>query len=390
MTRGAQVPAIEWHEARRRAGAVASGAMIEEVALVDAMGLVLARDVVARQPIPHFVSSAMDGWAVVGEGPWSVGEGEVLAAGSAWAVVTGQRLPADVRGVLRSEHAVMIEGLLQTNHLAAPGEPASGKHMRAVGTEASQGEIVIKAGCVINPAHIALAAACGLDEVAVHPRPTASILLTGDEVTVTGVPQPGEVRDSFGPQLPTVMRMLGATVVSTVRVPDELDATVRAITTSAAHARIVITTGGTGRSDSDHLRAALELLDATMIIGAIALRPGAPTMLAQLPGGQFVVCLPGNPLAAIMGLLTVGAPLVAALGGRDVTPTYLVDLAGDVPGALSATQLLPYTTGSGRASPTAWRGSAMMRGLAAADGVLVIPPGGATTASAVEALPLPW
>jgi molybdopterin molybdotransferase len=122
MTRGAQVQAIEWHEARRRAGAVASGAMIEEVPLVDAMGLVLARDVVARQPIPHFVSSAMDGWAVVGEGPWSVGEGEVLAAGSAWAVVTGQRLPADVRGVPRgTRRARQRQAHAGRRHRGEPG-----------------------------------------------------------------------------------------------------------------------------------------------------------------------------------------------------------------------------------------------------------------------------
>lgn len=384
------VAPVAWDEARRRAGAVASGTGIIEVSLADAIGLVLAQDMVARQAIPHFASSAMDGWAVVGGEPWTLGVEDMLRPGSAWPVVTGQNIPPGVHGVLRSENGEVLDGLLVVNDRATAGDLAVGRHVRPVGSEAAEGDVVVTAGCVITPAHVALAAGCALDRLSVYRRPRVSILLTGDEVVCAGVPAAGQVRDSFGPQLPAVLRMLGAAVESTGRVSDNLDATVSSLATAATHAQIVVTTGGTGYSPVDHVRSALEALGATMLIGSIALRPGGPTMLARLPDGQFVVCLPGNPLAAVMGLLTVGAPLIDAVGGRPRARRHQVELAADVAGVPSATQLIPYSLTGGRATTTAWRGSAMMRGLASADGVLVVPSGGAAAGSQVESLPLPW
>ena len=384
------VTRVAWDEARRRAGAVASRTGIIEVSLADAIGLVLAQDMVAQQAIPHFASSAMDGWAVVGGEPWTLGVEDMLRPGSAWPVVTGQNIPEGVQAVLRSENGEILDGLLVLNDRATAGDLVVGRHVRPVGTEATAGDVVVTAGCIITPAHVALAAGCALDRLSVFRRPRVSILLTGDEIVSAGVPAAGQVRDSFGPQLPTVLSMLGATVESTRRVSDDLDATVSSLASAATHAQIVVTTGGTGHSPVDHVRSALEALGATMLIGSIALRPGGPTMLARLPDGQFVVCLPGNPLAAVMGLLTVGAPLIDAMGGRPRARRHQVELAADLPGVSSATQLMPYSLMSGRATTTAWMGSAMMRGLASADGVLVVPMGGATAGSRVESLPLPW
>ena len=383
-------PGIEWREARRRAAGVASAPELALVSLAESIGLVLARDVVAQQSIPHFASSAMDGWAVVGEPPWMIRARNDVTPGAAWPVVTGQQIPEGIRGVLRSEHGTVADRTLRPNAQATAGEPATGQHIRRPATEATRGETVVAAGCVVNPAHVALAAACGLDELTVHPRPAVSILTTGDEVTTAGLPSPGSVRDSFGPQLPAVVAMLGGRVVSATDVGDDGDATVSAITTAAAAARLVITTGGTGHSSADHLRASLTRLGATILIPALAMRPGGPTMLAQLPGGQLVLCLAGNPLAALMGLFSIGWPVLGALSGRSEVSTHRVRLAADVAGSPNATRLLPYSGASGRATPTAWTGSAMMRGLASADGVLVVPPNGATAGSEIDALLLPW
>jgi molybdopterin molybdotransferase len=379
---------VEWHEARRRAGAAASVPEVAAVSLAESIGLVLAGDIVARQAIPHFASSAMDGWAVVGSAPWMLGPPDRVAPGAAWPVVTGQQLPVGVRGVLRSENGTTVGSEVRPNDRASAGEPAQGHHVRLPATEATRGEVVVRAGCIINPAHVALAAACGLDELSVHPRPAVAILTTGDELTSAGVPSPGWVRDSFGPQLPAVVAMLGGAVTSSTGVRDDEDATVSAIT--VATARLVITTGGTGRSSADHLRASLSRLGATMVIPALAMRPGGPTMLARLPGGQLVLCLAGNPLAALMGLISVGAPVLVALAGRAEASTHRIRLGEDVPGSAAATRLLPYVLDSGFATPTAWAGSAMMRGLASAEGVLVVPPAGAIAGGEVEALPLPW
>lgn len=386
--------ATPWHEARRIAGTVASRGAARGVPLAEAIGHVLAEDMVARQSIPHFTSSAMDGWAVAGDAPWRLVEGPAFdgpaGAGSALPVVTGQLLPEGIRGVLRSEHGEVLDGMLRTNDAAQPGEPSPGKHVRMPAAEAERGTVVVAAGCVINPAHVALAAACALDELLVIERPRVAILLTGDEVDGSGMPAAGRVRDSFGPQLPAVLAAMGASVTAVARVGDELDATISAISAAALGARVIVTTGGTGKSGADFVRAALARLGARTEIPGIAMRPGGPTTLSVLPGGQFVVSLPGNPLAAFMGLFTVAVPLVATLAGRPTDDLERVRVGVDVPGVASATQLLPYTRAGGVATPTAWNGSAMMRGLAAAEGVLVVPPGGAISGSAIDALPLPW
>ncbi|MBG6054240.1 molybdenum cofactor synthesis domain-containing protein [Salinibacterium sp. CAN_S4] len=217
-----------------------------------------------------------------------------------------------------------------------------------------------------------------------------AILTTGDEVTATGVPAAGSVRDSFGPQLPALVAMLGGVVASISSVSDDEDATVAALSTAAAEARLVITTGGTGHSSADHLRRSLHRLDARVVIPALAMRPGGPTMLAILPSGQLVLSLAGNPLAAMMGLFSLGAPVLAALSGWSEASTHRIGLATDVSGSPAATRLLPYSVSEGLATPTAWTGSAMMRGLAAADGVLIVPPEGASAGDELEALRLPW
>ena len=390
MSSGESGPGVEWHEARRLAAAAASGPEIAVVNLAESIGLMLAGDVVAQQSIPHFASSAMDGWAVVGEEPWMLGPPDSVTPGAAWLVVTGQQLPSGIRGVLRNEHGTVDGGELRPNDRATSDEPSPGQHVRLPATEATRGEIVVRAGCIVNPAHVALAAACGLDELTVHPRPTVAILTTGDEVTAAGLPSAGSVRDSFGPQLPAVIAMLGGSVVSTTRVSDDEDATVAALTTVAAVARLVVTTGGTGHSSADHLRSSLARLGATIVIPALAMRPGAPTMLAQLPGGQLVLCLAGNPLAALMGLFSVGEPVLAALSGRSAASTHRIRMSTDVAGSPTATRLLPYSLSEGLASPTPWTGSAMMRGLASADGVLIVPPEGAPAGSELDALSLPW
>src|SRR6185312_14586629 len=124
----------------------------------------------------------------------------------------------------------------------------------------------------LNPAHVAVAAVCGHDELLVLPRPRVSLVLTGDEVVTSGIPEPGHVRDSFGPQLPSFIALLGGEVTASTRLPDNLALLVAAIT---AHPDVdlVITTGGTGGSDADHLHAALAELGATIHIEGVAMRP---------------------------------------------------------------------------------------------------------------------
>lgn len=355
--------------------------------LVDAIGRQLAEDVVAQHDLPHYASSAMDGWAVRGEGPWMiVPDGSVLERGWAMPIVTGGLVPDGVLGILRSENANVGDGFVSTE----TREPLAGQHVRLPGREAKRSERVIASGVTINPAHVALAAGCGYDTLQVAGRPRVSFVFSGDEVVDSGIPGPGQVRDSFGPQLPVFLRMLGTETVSVRRVRDSLSETVSAIAADPPECEIIVTTGGTGDSAVDHVRTALSELGAQLIIDGISMRPGGPTMLAKLPDGRLVVALPGNPLAAMMGILTVVAPLIGGLGSFPTHSLGRITCAVELPGKPGNSALMPYRIHDGLAIVDDWQGSAMMRGLAAADGVLIVPPDGVRKGEVVETVALPW
>jgi len=387
VTPDRRTDSLGWHDARAVAEAAASALGTETVALDESIGRVLSHDLRALTDVPHYASSAMDGWAVSGAGPWQLVDGPVLGPGLAAVIVTGGVIPVGTDAVLRSESGTVRAGRLES--VSATGEPHPGQHLRAAGGEARSGELVVSATTLLNPAHVALAAGCGHDAIGVIRRPRVSVLLTGDEVDERGIPSPGRVRDSFGPQLPTVLRMLGAEVVSRRRIPDEFDATVAALRDSPGLAEVIVTTGGTGSSAVDHLRPALHALGAEFLVSRIAMRPGGPTMLARLPDGRLLLGLPGNPLAAMMGLLTIGMPLLAAFQGR-ISEVGRVASAAAIEGRAGTSILVPFRLQQQQAVATPWLGSGMMRGLADSAGVLVVPPQGVRAGEVVDTLTLPW
>jgi len=408
---------VDWATARTLAYRAGRALPFQTVPLADALGQTLAEPVHALQAIPHYASSAMDGWAVNGEPPWTLvsrpepedhprgrpsphsDSGEVsLAPGEATFILTGGVVPQETVGILRTEHGSVRGDTLDRNEAARPDEPSPREHIRPAGEESEEGSLAIPAGVVLNPAQIALAAVCGHDTLAVLRAPRVSLLMTGDEVIDHGLPHPGQVRDTFGPQLPGFVALLGGHVDVAGRAKDDLDDVVAAISgeptdefsLARASGDVLITTGGTGSSSADHIRRALLEIGAELIIDGIAMRPGHPTLLARLPDGRFLVGLPGNPLAAMMAMLTVAGPLLAGLRGSrldEPMPVVMADALDPLPGR---SRLVPYRLESGRAVPSTHQRSGMLRGLAAADGVMVVPAEGCQAGDSVPALSLPW
>ncbi|WP_269937971.1 molybdopterin molybdotransferase MoeA [Arthrobacter sp. HY1533] len=386
-----------WQEARDRAWDAAAPLPAHTVPLASAMGRILAADVHARHAMPHYASSAMDGWAVAGSPPWILAAaGDRLTPGQAVPIVTGELIPTGAKSVLRSESGELStddDGLpvLVRGEGARPGEPRNGQHIRIAGQEAAAGESLIKAGTTLNPAHIALAALGGLDELQVLGKPAVKIVLTGDEVVSQGIPDPGFVRDAFSPQLGAVVGMLGGSVVGLQRAGDTLASMLDALADDEDDpADVVITTGATGNSSADFLREAITAMGGTLHIANIAMRPGHPTLLAELPDGRFILGLPGNPLAAMVGLMVLGAPLLAGLGSLPRPAAVEVPCGSPIKEYHGPTRLMPYRLVYGLASPCSFTDSAMMRGLAAADGVMAVPPHGAKMGEVLPALVLPW
>ncbi len=329
-----------WDEARAAlAEALRPLAPVRHV-LAVCDGLVLAEDLVALCALPSFNTSAMDGWAVAGPGPWTV-VGQSLAgrpvpgpltSGQAVVIATGGVVPEGAAAVVRSEDGeVQVRSGAQVLTAPAPDGPT---HIRPAGEECAEGEVLAPAGTVLNPALIGLAAAAGHDELLVVPAPRVALVLFGDELATAGVPARGLVRDSLGPQVPAWVARMGVDVVLVERCEDTLAAHVEAISRAASAADVVLTTGGTAAGPVDHLHAAIAQCEGEVVIDSVAVRPGHPMLAATLDRGRaWLVGLPGNPQSAIVTLMSLGAPILAGLAGRPALPELAVVTCAEAVGA---------------------------------------------------------
>lgn len=379
-----------WDDARSAVHAAARPLPTVEIPLSDVDGLVLAAPLRTLTAIPPFDTSSVDGFAVRGEGPWRI-VGTVLAGqvpteleiGTAVEIATGAMVPAGTLHVLRTENASVHDGLVE-----AP--VPSKRDWRDTGEEAQAGEELVPAGTRITPGLIGFAASCGYDTLPVHRRPRAALTIFGDELLTAGLPSQGRIRDSLGPSVPAWLRRFGVQVEPPTLVEDTLDAHVSAIAKAAEHADVVITTGGTMHGPVDHLHPALAELGGEYLIDTVAVRPGFPMLVASLPGDRWLVGLPGNPQSAVIALLTLLQPLLAGLTGVTLSRLRRVQLAANVPGRGTDTHLALAHVVNGLATPLAHAGSAMLRGVAQADGFIVVRPGDvAVTGAEMDLIPLP-
>ncbi|MFF8834061.1 molybdopterin molybdotransferase MoeA [Streptomyces sp. NPDC015130] len=409
-----------------------------DVPLGAALGRVLAGPLLALTDLPSFDTSAMDGWAVAGPGPWTVREEDAVLAGHAPAtaladgeavrIATGARVPAGTSAVVRSEHSRTEDPPAEDSRTEdppaedsrtedspaedsrtedSPAEPDSGppapvlhalrevrtrQDIRPRGQECRAGDELLPAGSAVTPAVLGLAAAAGYDTLPVLPRPRVEILVLGDELLTAGLPHEGLIRDALGPMLGPWLETLGAEVLATRRIGDDAEELYTAVTGSTAD--LLITTGGTAAGPVDHLHRVLDAAGATLLVDGVKVRPGHPMLLARLAGEdpRHLVGLPGNPLAAVSGLLTLAEPLLAALAGSAGGPHRGpgVPVRDEVQGHPHDTRLVPVVRRADRAVPLHYNGPAMLRGIAAADGLAVVPPGGARPGQALEILGLPW
>lgn len=398
-----------WPEARAIAERAALSAPRREpadVPLDAALGLVLAAPLTALTDLPSFDTSAMDGWAVAGPGPWDVREEGILAGqaepaalndGAAVRIATGARIPADTTAVLRSEYGhVDDKGRLHATvpqtlgSARAGGTPTvvPGQDIRPRGQECRTGDQLLPPGIQVSPAVLGLAAAAGYDTLRVVPRPRVDVLVLGDELLTEGLPKDGLIRDALGPMLPPWLHALGAEVVAVRRLGDDADALLDAVRTSDAD--LIVTTGGTAGGPVDHVHPTLGRVDAELLVDGVKVRPGHPMLLARTREDQHLVGLPGNPLAAISGLLTLAEPLLRVLTGRAAPQRYALPLEGSAHGHPHDTRLIPVTVGADSVVPLHYHGPAMLRGIAGAGALAVVPPGGANPGQELELLDLPW
>jgi molybdopterin molybdotransferase len=341
---------------------------------VDALdGRVLAEDCIAHCAVPNFDSSAMDGWAVSGTGPWHiVGDVRagspfigVLQAGQCLRIATGSVVPSGTSAILRWENASVQGDIVD-------GSVAVGMDIRRAGEEVSAKDVIALTGTRGSPALAGFLAATGHDQVVVVRRPRVRLLLLGDELQSRGVPIHGHVRDSLGPQLPGWLTRMGAEVVDSAHIDDDLAAISSAFAAAAQDADVIITTGGTAAGPRDHVHAAVLENDGRLLVDKVSVRPGHPMLLATLAEHVPLVGLPGNPHSAIVGLMTLAEPVIQTQLGLPSEPLVQVRAGEDLRTTSGHTRLIAGNVIDGVFHLSPYGGSAMLRGLAQSAGFAVV------------------
>lgn len=406
---------VSWFDARTLLHAEGSQriASTEQVELSSAIGRVLAEPLNSPLPVPHYDSSAMDGYALAGRGPWRLltpqesqpGENVhrktvPLEAGQATPILTGGLLPPGADAVLRLEHArlfndgdlAIVEALPQFFESSPHQQPAIGADIRRAGEELAAGTTLLAAGVRLGARHIGSLATLGFDILPVYTQPTVALAYTGNEIITDGLPGPGEVRDAFSPQFPFIIESFGATVTSAVRLQDSAPDFHRWLGHTAAD--ILMLTGGSSTSDVDWVRRTLAELGATYIFESVAIRPGHPALAALLPDGHLVLGLPGNPLAAHVALYCYLPAVLSGIFGQSLPQLPTGTLTAAVPGYNKKDlRLIPVTVeatpGGIRLTPRDKTRSHMLTGFASADALALVPPEGAGAEKNCQFLELP-
>jgi molybdopterin molybdotransferase len=307
----------------------------EPVALHDALGRILAEDVVSPVDIPPAPNSAVDGYAVFHAdldpgndtrlpviGRVTAGQTELPAArrGTAIRIFTGARLPAGLEGAGPDTVMMQEDCTLDGDTVVIRPGIKKGANARKAGEDVASGSVVLQRGQKLRAQDVGQVAAVGRREVAVSTRLKVGLFSTGDELREPGQPlDAGAIYDSNRYTIHALLTGLGCAVDDLGILPDRLDAVQAAMAAAEDRHDLLVTSGGVSVGEEDHVKAAVEAL-GKLHLWRLAVKPGRPIALGQVGRVPFVG-LPGNPVAVVVTFLTIVRPLILRLmGGRDAPP----------------------------------------------------------------------
>jgi putative molybdopterin biosynthesis protein len=337
---------IDRDEAERRFRAVLDPRPLEAetVPLSDALGRVLAAEVVAPLDVPSFDRANVDGFAVQAADtfgasedrprslrlneeilPTGIAPRQKVVSGTATAIATGAILPRGGDAVVMIEYTDVRDDRLVLTWPVAPGA-----NITFAGTDIGQGEVVLRRGQHLTSRETGVLAALGIAEVSVVRRPRVAIVSTGDELLPPGAAmKPGMIYDSNATVLADAVREMGCEPVPLGIVPDDL-ARLRDVLRKALAYDAILLSGGTSKGAGDvSYRAVAELGSPGIVAHGVALKPGKPLCLAavRLPEPRRpvpVAVLPGFPTSAIFTFHEFIAPVLRQMAGRRARPAGIV------------------------------------------------------------------
>ena len=370
----------------------------ETVPLGQALGRVLARDVVSSVSLPPWDNASMDGFAVRASDVRGASANQsvqlrvvetiaagtrgtrVVGPGEAARIMTGAPVPQGADTVIRVEDT---SSDATAGRVSIRDDRDAGRNVRARGEDVRADSVVLTAGTPIAPAHIGVLASVGCASPVVHVRPRVAILATGDElVPVEGfdaVRAGDRIVSSNSYSLEAAVRAAGGEPVALGIAPDDPAGLARCLR-GAEGCDMVLTSGGVSVGDFDYTREVIGALGGELSLWRVKMRPGAPLGFGRLFGVPWLG-LPGNPVSALVTFELFARPLLRMLAGhrRPHRRTIRVVLQEEVQLAAPLTHYLRAVLSDGPggetlASLTGPQSSGMLTSMAAADALVVIGP----------------
>ena len=321
---------------------------VERVPLFEALGRVLAKDVVAPMDVPPFDRSTVDGYAVkavdtfgadedrpvalkfcgqltIGEPPSIVVENGMTAE-----IATGAPLPEGADAVVMVEYSVRRDDTVFVHRPVSKGE-----NVMEAGSDIHKGETILRKDQRLSSREIGVLAALGLTEVDVYKRPKVAVISTGAEVVEPGKPLPsGKIYDINAHTLSAAVLECGGEPINLGIIPDERDQLEAAVKKALNSADAVITSGGVSVGPKDIIPQVLDALGKPgVIISGIAVKPGKPTTIAMI-NGKPVFSLPGHPTSSLLMFHMIVRPVICKMAGRTEETSPMVK-------AVAATKMFP-------------------------------------------------
>jgi len=323
---------------------------IERLHVRNALGRILAEDIVSPINVPGHDNSAMDGFAVrhadlkadadvtlkvIGSSFAGKPFPGAVASGEAVRIMTGAVIPPDCDTVIAQERAKAANGMVMLGAGVRKGQNA-----RYAGEDLKAGQVALRCGQPVRPAELGLIASLGIGEVSVYRKLRVAFFSTGDElVGIGGTLAPGQIFDSNRYTVFGMLTRLGCEVIDMGVIRDTPEDVEAAFASAAASADVVMTSGGVSVGDADYVKQMLDRL-GEVLFWKIAMKPGRPLAFGKIGNAHFFG-LPGNPVAVMVTFYQfVREALLTLMGQRIVPPlpTFKAVLTGALKKAAGRTE----------------------------------------------------
>ena len=294
----------------------------EIIALENALGRVFSQDVTCKKNLPSFNNSAMDGFAVKAADAGKtlkvkrvIYAGEVpeasLSDGECYKIMTGAQVPSDVDTIIPIEDVVKFEN----DAVTLPQTLKKGSSLRLKGEEAKEGEVLFTKGEEITASTIAVLASQGIVNVEVYKKLSIAVVSTGNELKEPWESaSEDEIYNCNSFAIISTLKSKGFDASYIKVIPDNLQESIDFVATLKSF-DVIITSGGISLGDADFVGRAFEANGLTTLFDGVNIKPGRPIMMGKMDN-TFVICLPGNPLTAMVNLYLFAIPIIRKIQGH--------------------------------------------------------------------------